>query len=195
MKTEYIDKLIENSTFVEIFDDNAEESFFGYIIEQSDTHLQLELYDGEGRSEGTLIAENEDIARIRWEGNERELIESLIISRVDTVKFELKSTHCILEEMNEHYGHICITLGGYGTDMLYIGSIEEINEEFLILHEYGTRNQRCRSKMLVRIQDISRVQAGGIYETNLIQQFGAKPVVMGSAFRPRSSMPHLYVSK
>ena len=173
MKTEYIDKLIENSTFVEIYDDNAEESFFGYIIEQSELYFQLEIYDDEGRSEGTLIVENEDIARIRWEGNERELIESLIASRAKSPRFKLDSIRNILKEVNECYGHICITLGGYGVSKLYIGEIEEINEDFLILHEYGTRQQKCRSKMLVRVDDISRIQAGGIYETNLVKQFGA----------------------
>jgi hypothetical protein len=173
MKTEYINRLIENATFVEIFDDNADESSFGYIIAQSNAHFQLEIYDGEGRSEGTLIAENEDIARIRWEGNERTLIESLIPSRADAPKFNLDSIQSALNEVNEHYGHICITLGAYGVDKLYIGSIEEMNEEFLLLHEYATREQVCRNKMLVRIEDISRIQAGGIYETNLIKQIGA----------------------
>ncbi len=173
MKTKYIDRLINNSIFVEIYDDNAEESFFGYIIQQSDTYLNLEAYDDEGRSEGILIVENEDIARIRWTGNERELIESLVAYRIKPPMFKLDCIRNILKEVNEWYGHICITLGGYGVDNIYIGEIEEIDEDFLILHEYGTRQQKCRSKMLVRVDDISRIQAGGIYETNLIKQFGA----------------------
>ncbi|MGJ8641236.1 MAG: hypothetical protein ACSHYA_17735 [Opitutaceae bacterium] len=173
MKTEYTDTLIESGTFVEIFDDNAEESFFGYITQQSEAYLQLESYDSEGRSEGVLIVENEDIARIRWEGNERELIESLITSRANQPKIQLDDMRSIIEGVDKHYGYICITLGGYGVDKLYIGSIESMNEVFVILHEYGTREQKCRNKMLVRIEDISRVQAGGIYETNLIKQQGA----------------------
>ena len=85
MKTEFTERLLQGSTFVEIYDDNAEESFLGYI-----------------------------------------------------------------------------------------GEIEEMNDDSLILHEYCTRKQRCRSRILVRIEDISRVQAGGIYESMLIQQMEAK---------------------
>ena len=173
MKTEFIDRLIRDSTFVEIYDDNAEESFFCYIIQHTGSFLQLEAYDGEGRPEGIFVTEFEEVARIRWEGNERELIESLITSRTSHPKIKLENMRSILEEVNQHYGHVCITLGGYGVDKIYIGSIEEMSEEFVILHEYGTREQNCRNKMLVRIEDVSRVQAGGIYETNLIKQIGA----------------------
>jgi hypothetical protein len=173
MKTKLIDTLIADSIFVEIYDDNAEESFFGYIIQHTDNFLQLEAYDDEGRLEGIFITEFEEVSRIRWEGNERQLIESLISSRAEQPKPRLEGMRSILEDVNQHYGHICITLGGYGTDKLYIGEIEELNEDFLVLHEYGSRQQKCRNRMLVRIEDISRVQAGGIYESNLIKQLEA----------------------
>ena len=69
--------------------------------------------------------------------------------------------------ISDFYGYLCLTLGQYGTDVLYIGEILEELEDSLILHEFGTRARNERSFLMLRWDDVTRVQAGGVYESNL----------------------------
>ncbi|SHI52891.1 hypothetical protein SAMN02745181_0323 [Rubritalea squalenifaciens DSM 18772] len=171
MQTSHIQKLIDDAQFVDLFDDNAEESFYGYIIQQSEELIQLEVYDSEGRSEGTMILDKEDVSRIRWGHTEATLTEQLIGQRVDSPSIDLQSLCQTARSISQHYGYLCLTLGSYGTDKMYIGQIHEDEEESLIMHEYGTRARHERSFLLLSWGDVTRVQAGGIYEHNLHQLY------------------------
>ena len=48
MNTTQIQYLIDHEQFVDLFDDNADDSFYGYLTQQSDDLIQLESYDEEG---------------------------------------------------------------------------------------------------------------------------------------------------
>jgi hypothetical protein len=159
--------LIGRKQFVDVFDDNADESFYGYILGQSEDLLHIEAYDAEGRFDGSLILEIEDVSRIRWGGSERDLTEQLILERSNPNLVDLSSMKSAVMGLFDSFGYVCITMGSYGTDMMYIGELSEDCDDSLILHEYGTRARNERSFLLLRWDDISRVQAGGIYEHNL----------------------------
>ena len=167
MNEKCISQLIVESQFVDVFDDNADESFYGYITNQSSELLQLEHFDEEGRFDGILILEKEDISRIRWGGNAREITENLISERTDIEDLILSDMKSAVLSLYEQFGHVCLTMGMYGTDTMFIGEIHKHQDDSLILHEYGTRSNFDRSYLLLRWDDISRVQAGGVYEKNL----------------------------
>jgi len=171
MNTEHIQKLIDQQVFVDVFDDNAEESFFGYIIAQSGGLIQLEHYDEEGRFDGVLIFEKETLSRIRWGGNELSSTETLIVYRASSAPVSTTDIRSAVLSLYEQFQYVCLTLGSYGTDVIFIGEIDEHLEESLILHEYGTRSSQDSSRLLIRWDDITRVQAGGVYEQNIHNQY------------------------
>ncbi|MCF6313102.1 MAG: hypothetical protein L3J39_11680 [Verrucomicrobiales bacterium] len=167
MNATFLKRLIAEKQFIDVFDDNAEESFYGYLLAFSENLLHLETYDEEGRFHGSLVIEIEDTSRIRWGGRERDLTEQLISQRQDVSAINLHDMKSAAADISNTYGYICVTMGAYGTDMIYVGEISEDCDDSLILHEYGTRARNERSFLLLRWDDISRVQAGGIYEHNL----------------------------
>ena len=167
MNQTLIQKLIDEEQFVDLFDDNSEESFYGYLIQQSECLVQLELYDSEGRFDGVMVVDKEDISRVRWSNKEAELTEGLISKRHSAISVDLQSMAHAAKFLSEHYGYFCITMGAYGTDMMLIGELFEELDDSLVLHEYGTRARHDRGFSLLRWDDITRVQAGGTYEHNL----------------------------
>ena len=167
MNSIQIQKLIDNEQFIDLFDDTAEESFYGYLTQQSEDLVQVESYDSEGRFDGIMIIDKEDISRIRWSNKEAQLTADLITKRNLISAIDLQSIPHAARTLSEHYGYTCFTLGSYGTDKMFIGEITEDFDDCLTLHEYGTRARHERSFSLLRWDDVTRVQSGGVYEHNL----------------------------
>ena len=161
MHAKLIQRLIDNEQFSDVFDDNSDESFYGYVSQQSDDLIQLECYDEEGRFDGVMVLEKDDVSRIRWGNGESQIVEGLIPKRSRVPKLNLESLTDAARGISDFYGYLCLTLGQYGTDVLYIGEISEELEDSLILHEFGTRARNERSFLMLRWDDVTRVQAGG----------------------------------
>ena len=53
-------------------------------------------------------------------------------------------------------------------DVCFIGEVEEIDDKHLLVHEFGTKNSRDRHRLLVPIEQISRVDAEAQYEKDIV---------------------------
>ncbi len=171
MNTTLITKLIEEQCFCDLFDDGSEESFYGFITGYSDSLIQIDLFDEEGRFDGVLILQIDDVSRIRWGSREIELTQKLVGERLETSKIDLQSLRTAAHDLSSHFGYIAVTLGAHDSELMLIGEIENEDDHFLLLHEYGTRARDDRSHCIVRWSDITRIQAGGTYEKNLHQHY------------------------
>ena len=168
---EYIDKLIKTQEFVDVYTDEYDESHYGYIVKVSDELLILESFTGkDGQNEGIMVFRLKDISRINWEGNEIQEVKKLVKqdSRDSSISnIDITTINTALESINKKYGYVEINIQDLDGDVCFIGEIESLDADILVLNEYGSRQSLDRTKILLKIKDITRVDAGRAYSETI----------------------------
>ncbi|WP_452218337.1 hypothetical protein [Lacinutrix undariae] len=172
MKTEekHLNKLIKEDTFVNIYTDRYDESYLGFIVEFNDEFLIFEEYNDDSNPDGITVFFRENITRIRWSGNEINSIYKLIDNSTrlnKKVEIDISSTESILKTISEFYGYVTIHTQDIDSGVCFIGEITEMDNETLILNEFGTRISLDRKFIMVSLPDITLIEGGGKYEENL----------------------------
>ena len=172
LKTEekYLNKLIKEDTFVNIYTDRYDESYLGFIVEFNDEFLIFEEYNDDSNPDGITVFFRENITRIRWSGNEIDSIYKLIDNSTrlnKKVEIDISSTESILKTISEFYGYVTIHTQDIDSGVCFIGEITEMDNETLILNEFGTRISLDRKFIMVSLPDITLIEGGGKYEENL----------------------------
>lgn len=164
--------LQEKNTFVDIFTDYYELSLLGFIKKFNQNFLLLEHYNEDGFYNGIVVFKRQDITRIRWDNNE---INSTfkIINKVESVEeisdVDISSIESVINSVNKTFGYVSIHLQGINEDWIIIGQVQEIDKESIVIKEYGTKISLDRSMLMFSVADITRVDADGLYEKNLMK--------------------------
>jgi hypothetical protein len=164
LQDKYLYKLITDKAFVEIFTDHYGESYFGFIIELNDDFLFLEKYTSESYSDGITILLRENITRVRWNGNKIKSIHSLLENQQPITKknkIDIRSINSILKTVSETYNYIGIHTQDLDNDVFFIGQIIEIDNEFIVLNEFGTQISLDRKTLLLSLSDITMIEVEG----------------------------------
>jgi hypothetical protein len=174
LKTATLSKLKDQQELVDIFIDHFDTSVYGYIIDYSEEFLLIEQYDAECRPEGISVLFRDHITRLRWSGNEinnAARLITLLPRNPPKVYVDLSSMYHILQSIYSQFKYVSIHMQLLNPDIVMIGTIHEIDEENLVLLEYGTLSTNDRRYSMIALADITRVDAGGAYERNLLQIF------------------------
>jgi len=172
IQDKYLKKLITDKTFVQIFADHYGEYYFGFIIELNNDFLLLEKYTSESYSDGITIFLRENITRVRWNGNKIKSIHSLLENQQPIFrknKIDISSLNSILKTASATYSYIGIHIQDLDSDVFFIGQIMEIDDEFIVLNEFGTQVSLDRKTILLSLSDITMVEVGGKYEERIKQ--------------------------
>jgi hypothetical protein len=159
-------------TFVDIFTDYYDESLFGFIIKFNDNFLLLEHYSEEGFYNGIVIFRRQDITRIRWDNNEIRSAFNIIIRQEqikELVEINIDSIESIIKSVSKAFECVSFQIQNINTDWTIIGQVEEMDDDTIVIKEFGTMSSLDRSMLMISIADITRVDAGGIYENNLMK--------------------------
>ncbi len=163
--------IIDEKKIVSLYTDIYNETFNGYIVCISDDLLLLNSFEI-SRPNGIKIFRIDDITRIRWDSKELEEIESLIISQKnfkDKTYLDIENKKRAIESVQNLFGHVTLYVQSLDKNICFIGEVVEMDDETLIIHEYGAFGSNERSYMLVALQDITRIDANGIYEKQIIE--------------------------
>lgn len=167
-----IKTLQTKNIFVDIFTDNFDESMYGFILKYNDSYLLLEHYNDDGVYNGILIFRRQDITRIRWGNNE---IKSTLktINRQNQSKnlidINLDTIQNIIKSVNEIFKHINIRIQHLNPEWSIIGELHDLDEDTIVIKEFGTKASLDRGMLMFSISEITRIEAGGIYENNLLK--------------------------
>jgi hypothetical protein len=170
-----IEKLKNEQTLVEIYTDIYDKSDCGFINECNEDFLLLEKFDNDGNYEGFSIFMKQNISKIRWGGNELISVLTLIDNSKnvnDFRKIDLTSIQSIIRTVNDIFGHITIHIQNIDKSQCFIGQISEMDDDFIVMHEFGTYTSLDRKYVLLSIHDITLVEAEGKYEKSLKKLFG-----------------------
>jgi hypothetical protein len=164
--------LQSDDVLVDILTDHYDESLFGFIRDFNEDFLLLEFYNDDGLYDGIIILRHQDITRLRWGRNDTESILKLISRHNLSDKLEsinISSIGDIIKSVDKAFKHINIKIQDINDDWSIIGQVEEMDGDTLILKEFGTMSSLDRGMLMLSISDITRIDAGGIYENNLLK--------------------------
>ncbi len=156
---------------IDVYRDHlSEESITGYIADFNKEFILLNCFTDEGENDGVSLFYIEDITRVRAKGNVRKSIKELSQhkhTKFKSCKIDLKSKDSILESVNNIFGHICLHTEGMDNQICFIGSIKDGDKEWIVLDDFGTMTSRDIKQLILRKDEISRIDAGGKYEDSI----------------------------
>jgi hypothetical protein len=167
----HLQLLKKDRVFVDVYADHFDESLYGFIREYNDEFLLLEHYNNEILYNGIVVLSRNDITRIRWGNNEIQNSSYLVSAHDDEDKIEkvrIDSLESTLNSVQDAFGYVTIHMQHVDNGMCIIGQIQEIDATSILLKEYGTLKSLDRGMILLAMEDITRVDAGGLYERGLV---------------------------
>jgi hypothetical protein len=174
LKTKYLEKLKNEQILADFYTDNYDESDYGFIVNFNDDYLLIEKFDDECNYDGLTIFFRHNITRIRWSGNDIESVSKLIDNsrrQKDKLNIDLTSTQTILQCLNKTFNHLTVHIQDIDKAVCFIGQIHEMDDNSIVIHEFGTKSSLDRKFILLGLDDITRIDAGGQYENNLKRLF------------------------
>ena len=171
LSTRTLQGLKDDAAVVDVHRDGmSEESALGQVTDFNDSFVYMSLFDENGLANGVAVFWRHDISRIRWGGNQREAVAALVRergTRPSMPNLQLDSIESVLRSIRAAFGYVNVLIEHLATDVTFIGEIEEIDTESLLLLSYGTQASRDRSRLLLRLDDITRVDADSAYERSI----------------------------
>ncbi|WP_295122446.1 hypothetical protein [uncultured Chitinophaga sp.] len=177
VESKYLGKLKHYQTFVDVSIDRYDDFDFGFIVDYNDEFLLLERFDSEGLYDGFSLLMRDRISRIRWGGNEITSVSKLIdpSQREDGDNpVEIAPLEDMLRMFNERFGSVTIHVQDVKDDICFIGEIHELDNETLVLYEFGTKVSLDRRYIMLSLDDITRVDANSQYIKTLERIFVKK---------------------
>ncbi len=177
LNTKYVEKLKNENTLADIYTDRFEESDYGFILDFNDDFLLIEKFDDDCNYDGLTIFLRHHITRIRWSGNDIESAAKLIDltkRERNKINIDLTSTQTVLESVNQLYNHLTVHIQDIDNSVCFIGQIHEMDENSIVINEFGTKSSLDRKFILLSLDDITRIDVNGKYENNLKKLFNEK---------------------
>jgi len=164
-----LETLQAKEIYVDIYTDNFGDSYYGFIRNFNENFLLLEHYNDDGIYNGIIIFRREDITRIKWENNNTKSALKTIILTENVEDINIESIDTIIKSVDKEFKHITIQIQEINTDWCIIGQVVEMDNETVLIKEYGTMSSLDRGMLMIAIANITRIDAGGIYERNLLK--------------------------
>ncbi len=145
---------------------------FGVVFQESEAFLCLRRFNEHGEYDGIVVIRKDNISYIGIGGNQRTATEKLVdCKELDLeITLNLTSMRSAIESISSKFGYLSLYEEDYSEDF-YLGEILEIDDEHLLLHEYGTREALDRSKALLRLYYITRIEVDGKYGKSILKTF------------------------
>jgi len=131
------------------------------------------LHNDDSFYNGIIVFRREDITRIRWNNNDINSAFKLVTRQEKINEFiseiNIESIESIIKSIDKTFKHVNLQIQNINSDWAIIGQIQEIDAETIIIKEFGTKSTLDRGMLMLSTTDITRVDADGIYENNLLK--------------------------
>ena len=170
--TATFDRLKHEGCMVDLYRDHLSgESLTGVITDVSEAFVYLSLFSEAGLPNGVAVCFLQDVTRVRWEGNERASIEALVKksgSKPTAPELQLKSIKTVISLISSTFGYVNILTERINGDISFIGEVMKFDKDALLLKTFGTYSTRDRSSLIIRTNEITRVDADAAYERSVV---------------------------
>lgn len=173
--TKYLQKLKAENTLTCLYTDHFNESYDGYVLDFTDEFLIFEKVDTNFKFDGICILYRNDITRIRWAGNDLQSISKLIDLEHKTSwksSMNLENINSLIVDLAKEFSVLTIYTQHLAKDICFVGQVEEIDNNTLLFHEFGTTSTLDRKFLLISVEEITKIEVNGHYEKNITKLFG-----------------------
>jgi hypothetical protein len=171
LQIETLEALQQSQELVEVYRDGIHaDSLQGVITAYTDDFIYMSLVSEAGLDNGIAVIFAEHITRIRWQGNVRACVSELM-QRSGCVLLKpalnLSTIQTVLQSVQYCFGYVNIHSEKTADDICFIGEIEKMDTQTIVLHGYGTMVSRDRNRMMLSLDEITRVDAEAQYEKDI----------------------------
>lgn len=175
LQTETLEALKQTQELVEVYRDGINaDSLQGVITAYTDDFIYMSLVSEAGLDNGIAVIFAEHITRIRWQGNVRACVSELM-QRSGCVLLKpalnLSTIQTVLQSVQDCFGYVNIHTEKTADDICFIGEIEKMDAQTIVLHGFGTMVSRDRNRMMLSLNEITRVDAEAQYEKDIKSLF------------------------
>ena len=179
-----IKECIENQRFVDIYRGRLceDDAIFGKIIDVSDDFVSMVTFDADFY-DGISVIRIEDITRLRWGGNNRISQETVIQKKtlnLQIPQIDITSFCKALDGLNKAFDCVTIHTEEIDDDICFIGEVNQLDDDHVQLHEFGTMDNLDRSYLTLPWRDITRIEADSKYERDLMYVHSKKKEILSS---------------
>ena len=165
------ERLMHEKCIVDLYRDHlSNESLTGVISGISKVFIYLSLFSEAGLPNGVAVCFFEDVTRVRWEGNERNSVAALVKesgSSPTSPELNLESLQSVINSVASTFGYVNVLTERMDNSVTFIGEVIEIDRDALLLKTFGTYSSRDQSLLILRINEITRVDADASYERSV----------------------------
>lgn len=168
----YIKKAIGETLYLDVYrtkyDDTA---VFGTIVLESKEFLCIKKIDEDGTYDGFSVVRRADVTQFVMGGKNRNKVQQLALEKSESVsvpEMDLTSLSSVIGSLSSQYGALSIYTESDDPDSYYIGKVNEVDDEYILLDTYGTEEDLEMSQMLFDLTLITRIDIDGKYENDLI---------------------------
>ncbi|MBL8743861.1 MAG: hypothetical protein JNK04_22285 [Myxococcales bacterium] len=166
--------LVAGTVLAEVYRDKlADEPLVGFVTHYSSHVLVLRKLDEHYRYDGVAAVRPSDITRVKTGGRELGagafLVEQEELPALPTIPdvalLEISAATTIFQKL---FGHVCLHVERVSRSVCYIGEAGDLDDDFVELKQFGTLKGLDRSEALVRVDELTRVEADGKYPRQLL---------------------------
>jgi hypothetical protein len=147
----------------------------GYVVDANDQHVLLHLVGDDIRLDGYAVLRVRDVTEVRSDFDAYQFIEKALHLRHMTPQrpalVDLNSVESILASIGEHYSLVVVHCETVDQDGCFIGEIDSICGKTFQLREID-REAKWAGVKRIRLDDVTRIEFDGGYETALAQVAG-----------------------
>ena len=158
--------------------DNPQDSFFCQIIDFNETlGLFRKILSDNGDFDGYSLIFLPNIKNVIWEGELLQQLEILLedrnsekaknLSKIENININ-NGFFKLIKTINSLFGHISVYEVSDRSDF-YFGQVKDIDEEHLLMRLMGDKFNMDDQSMVIRLEDIGRIDFGGIYDENMLR--------------------------
>jgi hypothetical protein len=164
-------ELKQSRELVDLYRDHvSDESLTGVVTDYTRDFVYLSLVSDAGLPNGIAVVFLADVTRIRWGGNVRASILQLMREKKSALLapvLRLGTLEDVLSSVNELFGYVNVLTERMNGDVTFIGEIGKMDGQALLLYAFGAMTTRDRNHMLLRLDEITRVDAEAQYERDI----------------------------
>ena len=173
-----LQQLKKTSKLCELSLEHPEDFIFCKIVDfNEDLTLVKRILSDSGESDGHSLIFTDNICNLGWEGELLIQLEILVNERSKDDKINLDkianiniNNHFfkIIRTINSFFGHISVYESATSDDF-YFGQVKDIDEEYILMKLMGDKAIMDDKSLVLRLEDIGRIDFGGIYDENLLR--------------------------
>lgn len=176
--------LKESHELCDISMESPDDQFYSQIIDFNEFFVLVRrVLPDNGDVDGYSLLFKDLVRNISWEG---ELISQLkiLLDDSDVMKMtksddKIRNINIhndffkILKRINSLFGHITV-YDASDNGEFYFGQIKETDEKYILMKVIGDKSHFDDKNMLLRLEDIGRIDFGGIYDESMLKIYRIK---------------------